>query len=324
MLRCPRCGYDQSGVAAGFGPADFPERGVCSECGLGFDWLDVLQPERREVPWLVEHAEGRGRVVRAAWLTWVRTFLPFVFFARVRVEHRVHVWRLLLWLVLVLVPVHVAASLLATARVAVLPSLIGGGAGVVRAWSVLDYVSVWLYPVVTLRPSASGAAGGLLPPRVVPTLLDAPEWVFPALAMHAAYAVMLLLLPGTMGSAKVRGVHVLRALVYGLSWVVLLSAFRLGRNAVMLYEIVAGPAYTPAIGVWTPRPVRLSEMDPLLAGGVVMSFTAVWWMAAIVRGWRLGGAWLVWIMLTVAGVLAGGIVAAYWEYLPMLLGLLGP
>ena len=326
-LECPRCGYDLSGVATGFAPPDYPERGVCSECGLGYAWLDVLYPERRDVPWLVEHARGRTlgwRVLKAAWQTWTRTFVPFVFFAGVRVEHRVDLRRLLLWLFLVLVPVHAAASLLATIRVAVVPSLIGGGPFVARAWSVLDYISVWLYPIVTLRPSAAGAAGGLLPPVVVPTLLDAPEWVFPALAMHTAYALMLPLLFRTLGSAKVRGGHVLRAFVYGLSWIVLLSMFRLGRNALLLYELLAGPAPRPAIGGWGPQPLRLSQVDPMLAGGVVLSFVALWWMAAIVRGWRLGDAWLVWILLTVIGVLAAGIVAAYWEHVGVLLRLWRP
>lgn len=310
QLPCPRCGYDQSGIAREHAPDAFPERGRCSECGLDYLWLDVLYAERRNVPWLVEHTEGRARTFKAAWTTWARTFLPFVFFSAVRLEHRVNPRRVLLWLALVLLPVHAAAATLASARVAILPTVIAGR--VSRQWTTLDYISTWLYPIVTLRPGASG----FFPPRLVPILLDAPVWVFPALAMHAGYAISLPILRSTLGAAKVRPAHLFRAFVYGLSWVVLLAMFRLGRNLLLLYETLAGPGPggTP-IGAWAPQPLRLERIDPLLVGGLVMSFIALWWMAALVRGWRLGEAWLVWLLLTIIAVLCAAITGAYWDSL---------
>ncbi|MFN7020009.1 MAG: hypothetical protein ACK4WH_01610 [Phycisphaerales bacterium] len=58
---------------------------MCSECGLGFAWADVLDPARRNVRWLYDHAAGRRpRLLRAA-KTWVAMAAPWWFWKRVGV-----------------------------------------------------------------------------------------------------------------------------------------------------------------------------------------------------------------------------------------------
>jgi hypothetical protein len=302
-LPCPRCAYDQSGAAREFTHA-CPLEGTCSECGLRFDWADVFFPSRRDVPWLVEHASGRRATFRAAWATWARAALPAVFFRALRIEHRVVLGRILLWPLLVLLPVHALASTLAMVRLAVMPRMVVGGRGgaVSPAW--LDYFSVWLYPMATVRV---GPAGWVLRPEA----LYAPRWVIFALAMHLAFAALVLMLGASRSRAGVGSIHaghVLRAAVYGLWWVVLLALFRLGRNLLVVYEtLTSEPGPNVPWRVWGagPIPVWLSDIDPALAATVASALVAVWWLSAIVIGWRLQRGWTVWGLLTITAALTG-------------------
>ncbi len=80
--RCPRCGYDQSGVAASWS-ASCPMEGICSECGLRFPWVDAMRPDLHRVRGLYEHARtGRERrrwVLTTLWLV----ARPWAFWSRV-------------------------------------------------------------------------------------------------------------------------------------------------------------------------------------------------------------------------------------------------
>jgi len=62
--RCPRCGYDQRGVAESWADA-CPLMGTCSECGLEFEWAELLSPKIRPPRWCVEY----GRWWAAPWRT---------------------------------------------------------------------------------------------------------------------------------------------------------------------------------------------------------------------------------------------------------------
>ncbi|MGP1308888.1 MAG: hypothetical protein ACTS27_01670 [Phycisphaerales bacterium] len=94
---CPRCGYDQSGLIATW-TASCPLEATCTECGYAFDPADAIEPTRRRLPWLYEHAKRPWSVRR-----WLRTALmllwPPLFWKRVRPEHEVRSGRVVLWLV---------------------------------------------------------------------------------------------------------------------------------------------------------------------------------------------------------------------------------
>lgn len=45
-----------------------PLTATCPECGLTFDWADLLNPSRQRIPWLYEHAKHWWDV-RRAWGT---------------------------------------------------------------------------------------------------------------------------------------------------------------------------------------------------------------------------------------------------------------
>lgn len=77
---CPRCRYDLRGTR----PAKDADRLVCPECGLATTWLDVTAPDRVADRWDVEFDHAPR--LRAAVVTWVRTFLPSRLWAKVRLE----------------------------------------------------------------------------------------------------------------------------------------------------------------------------------------------------------------------------------------------
>lgn len=96
QVRCPRCGYDQRGTVSTWQDT-CPLRGICTECGLEFDWSHVLQPEKFEPPWCVEYAPRRVWV-KSCVLTYLCSWLPGQFWSRLRMSDRINWKRLTLYL----------------------------------------------------------------------------------------------------------------------------------------------------------------------------------------------------------------------------------
>ncbi|MCZ6835836.1 MAG: hypothetical protein O7G85_08690 [Planctomycetota bacterium] len=97
---CPRCGYNLQGVIASW-ESDCPMDGVCTECGLPFEWGELLC-ERRAVPrWCVEYARGWGVVPATIKTLLVLFFHPQKFWRELKMVHQPH-WGRLGMIVLVL------------------------------------------------------------------------------------------------------------------------------------------------------------------------------------------------------------------------------
>jgi hypothetical protein len=98
--RCPRCGYDQSGVTRW--ELQCPLESRCSECGLDFLWRDVLNPRFTLPTWCVEYGPPLG----VPWRT-IRTLLlmlrPERFWSAVQMHHEVRRWRIVGMFMLVLI-----------------------------------------------------------------------------------------------------------------------------------------------------------------------------------------------------------------------------
>ncbi|MBC7773044.1 MAG: hypothetical protein H7210_11150, partial [Pyrinomonadaceae bacterium] len=112
---CPRCGYDQSGLIATW-QSECPLIGTCSECGLAFDWTDVLHAHTKLEPRFVEHAPiGRvgARVFAAAWRTLGWAIRPWMFWRTVKLHHPIRSLRWLVWLLLILPALHALGVLFA-------------------------------------------------------------------------------------------------------------------------------------------------------------------------------------------------------------------
>ncbi len=106
LQRCPRCGYDQSGVISSWCDS-CPLLGTCSECGLTFEWRRIHAGEGLAPGWSFEHGELSWRRLAG---TLARGVVPWVLWRGVPIECPVRVWRLV-WLVLLMLPlVHLMAA----------------------------------------------------------------------------------------------------------------------------------------------------------------------------------------------------------------------
>ncbi len=83
-------------------------RGQCSECGLEFNWADLLNSDRIELPWLYEHARRSWSVHRII-TTAIRTLAPWRFWSRIELHHRISFKRLTLYLLLPLILLYAAS-----------------------------------------------------------------------------------------------------------------------------------------------------------------------------------------------------------------------
>jgi len=95
--RCPRCGYDLRGTIDSWGQ-QCPLNGRCTECGLAFEWSEVMCPTKYEPGWCVEFTEKRRHVPTACVLTYFRSFAPWVFWRRLAMSFALRPGRLVVYL----------------------------------------------------------------------------------------------------------------------------------------------------------------------------------------------------------------------------------
>jgi len=84
--RCPRCGYDLRGAITSW-KESCPIEGRCAECGLGFEWGELLNPDRAVPRWCVEYARGWGMWPAAIKTLLVLLFRPRKFWRELKMTH---------------------------------------------------------------------------------------------------------------------------------------------------------------------------------------------------------------------------------------------
>ncbi len=209
---CPRCGYDLTGVVTSWAES-CPLEGVCSECGLGFLWHDVVRADTLVVDGFVEHAVGFRQRFRWSWRTWGWTLWPARFWRRVGITSPPRIGAILLWPALSLLLVGAVIPLLEN-----LSLLVYMTAGF-RKWNAVPgnwafFAGPWT--VGLARPGGSPATL-VWDPRE-----PSPLYV-PGLALGLTIPFVLMCLPWTRKDAKVRPRHLLRASVFGLAWLAIPS-----------------------------------------------------------------------------------------------------
>lgn len=122
-IQCPRCGYALEGAIQSWHET-CPLPGRCSECGLDFDWADLLSTKRLGPRWCVEYGRLWSVPVRAL-ATAAGTCWPPAFWRSLRMHHRPR-WRRLVGYILLL-----AATLY-------VPLAAGQGWRAWRAWPTLQ------------------------------------------------------------------------------------------------------------------------------------------------------------------------------------------
>lgn len=101
---CPRCLYDQSGETVRW-LTECPLSSTCPECGLRFEWGDVLGNVRPPRWWIENVNVGATRGVPA---TLARTLRPYKLWRAIRMEYAGHLARAVTLLAVVIAAVIVA------------------------------------------------------------------------------------------------------------------------------------------------------------------------------------------------------------------------
>lgn len=323
---CPRCQYDQSGTIAAWPATTHPDadgaacplHSRCPECGLDFAWADVLNAARHDLPRFYEHSPrwwgGRAIATTLAW-----SILPWRFWSRVAMHHRIVRRRWGLWLLLLFVAPLVLTSALTTIMMLRTylnkQPIVATMAAELRSSLDLDLVAAlmraWNLPV-----GAQAYHGWAARPPVTTPFLRfraEPSAISPLLIAHSFVAAVFIVLPVTRRLAKLRWHHLARAWVFGLASQVPLVALRLIETVAWLFD--GGPVspvpITPNTAIQftsTMNAPRLLSLNILNAYFVLAAlWLAAWWYFALTRGFRLPHARRTWLLLITAGFLAGAI-----------------
>jgi hypothetical protein len=283
-LDCPRCGYDLSGIAASWVDA-CPLEGVCSECGLGFEFRHLLNPRLVAEEVFFEVSERRKFLALRTTLR--RGLLPWEFWRWVRME----------------MPLRPAR--LVTRALGALLSLYG--IGFVAAVAALWVVRMLAVVALTGRVRFAGGVqrhfmhdalqtampfwdhGTLGPAFLVDytslgTLSKTYVFVCTGLELVLVAPLCFFLLPVTLRRAKVRKVHLLRIAAWSmvvppLLLQVVTSLVSVADGALLLvYSLVGSNAWS------TPHAVMGWSWEN--RGGVFLMGTALWvwaWWSAACR-----------------------------------------
>ncbi len=312
---CPRCRYDLSGPLSAW-REQCPLNGVCPECGLTFDWPDLLRLDRQRDERFIEHTSKWWRLPRAAWRTWWRALYPPGFWRWVKIHHEVRPRRMVVWLVIVFLfgwLVNGAVLSRIAARNAAWrlrpwpPTL--WGFGDIQLW---QYLEIWLAPAAGAQPAGWNPPGAINFWVVDILPLHGHLWPYTirwVLVSQAAWAFMMFVLPWTLHRAKVRPGHIVRAWVYSMSPLVVVA---------MLLVVIKIDNATLGLGwrVWLFAPWGNAGAWFDRSWAIVIPFAVLlwlcwWWYIVIVRHWRIERGRMVWSVLLLP-VLLAGFIAYIW------------
>lgn len=297
---CPKCGYDQSGEIATW-ESQCPMEGRCPECGLEFEWADVMDPSRVDLGWYVEHAKTKRGMLRRTPGTIKKLIFPNVYWRAVGVHTRIELRVLIWWLVILFAMLH---------TLAIVP--VGGG----NWWERTRY-SAWpngssfeqyfqdygfaglLYelhnaigaPFVRINYDLSFMSyefGGYFNLKI----REAVGFPFVFMSFVTVWAVIMLAVPTTRRLAKIRKEHVLRVWLMSLiPAIVVFESFRVAVSTFWWLDVYIDTMY-----------LAISFMAML---GLSLIWLMWFWIAAIRIGWAVRPSWLLIVLATIASLIGG-------------------
>lgn len=298
---CPRCGYDQTGLVETW-KESCPLTGTCSECGHTLDWRVVMRPELVRLAGLYEHA-AHWWSCGAALRTWGWAVRPPVFARKVTLNHAPSILRLLLWLPLLILPLHIVVAASRSLTWVFYAQTIRGTGRAPPVWDFWRHLNLWTTPLGHFQ-------SGPWSPRTWSEcwflfFRAAPVFPWVGLMVMIAVPLTLLLLVSTRERAKVRPGHLLRCTVYGLAWLPLIFLIT-AVNAAHTAVLAATSAQAGSL-VWRTSPVSgaaLSNVRSFWLAGLVI-WSMVWWWYAVVHVLKLPLPRLVWMLMMAVALLAG-------------------
>lgn len=291
---CPRCGYDLRGTMETWRNS-CPLTGICSECGLAFQWVELLNPQFQSPHWHIEYVSRWKFVPLAVLATAACSLVPWFFWSKLRISHEIK-WR------------RLAVYMLALAMIAWLMFATSNAIIMGRSWVQADQ-----HPQMTKLSRSLGEVvlhAFFLPwsnkpiltytynyisqgvPKSMKSSYAAPLWLrfvmrwneailFYLTCFIVALPMTFVLLPISRRRARVRWRHIVRVFAYSLLFPALVC---------MGTIINAFWAYMSARGYTSRLPLVHVELTHDLC---LMAFVmlALWWWVAIRRYLRMEEAW---------------------------------
>lgn len=273
-----------------------PVEGVCSECGFRFRWRDVVGPLRDVPRWFFELAP-----LRRVWAfpsTCVRTLAPWRFWRGVKLTHPVRAWRLAMFVVFAVLGVwlFLAGVMLAvqgrSGGFGTMTVVSGRRAWVNFAWpTFFDVLGVILgWPFETSEDAWQ--LGGV------------PQAVWISVLFLAVTPIGFVCLGRTLGRAKVRVRHVIRAAVYSaVGGMLFLCTLETIRWAGYLYGATNMWGRRSSIGVFLSSVGAWLMWNHWVLVGLLIPWTVLTWWAVCRRYFQIDhGVWVA-LAMTVIGCL---------------------
>ncbi len=305
--RCPRCGYDLRGVIDTW-KESCQLLGVCSECGLEFEWAELLSPRRRPPTWLFEYARGGPQLTRAFFATILAVLNPWFFWKRQRMSFVIN-WRRIVLLIGIIASVE---YLLFAASSASISSHIWKNYTTRPGTKLVpDYeecvVRGFVLPF-SQRSRVSISRGGKTMgvwqspwfARLWRTQEDVPKYfVLFVILLPCVFVV----LPVSRRRAKVRWAHIGRIFAYSLLIPALLLAFMI---------LQARIAYLDP-GTYAYRPQNMYIDRCHWATVAAFPMVGVFWGVAIKRYLRMDEAWKVGLSVIVTAFMLATVVMYFFN-----------
>jgi len=300
---CPKCGYDQSGEIATWS-TQCPLTGTCPECGLDFQWFNVLNPDHTKIHWYTEHAPNFISTIKRTPSTLLRLILPPIFWRRIPITAAITIPMLIKWCFLLILIAHLLASVCSGfGRWKAIDSWYYGT--VDRIYSVGGLMGITeiiinalFAPFITVSPTGAGV-------RQMTIQLGSPYGesvekliVIPSLALGATlfWFLVMVVIPTTRRLSKLRFVHLSRAFILCFTAVVLHFEFIRGISGL---DMFAGS--------------RTGWHDTLQIYSIfiMLLWHLLFWPSAIFCTWKIRPAWLLIILGSIAAFL-GALVTIFF------------
>ena len=294
---CPRCDYDLQGQLATWHPqgptaddAHCPTDGLCSECGLSFEWRFAMHPELAGVAWFVECQKNK-RTRLSVPLTTIRAWLAPLFWRRIKLEtpfkpHRTAWW--LLWTTLLLPALIFIFTFYASATYNALNPPI--------TFTIVGGVATPTTPPIPANAEdffdAVYRTSSDLLYQVVPEINDITNlsrtrsWILAAFISFMGFPLMLFLFPFTRAQSKVRKRHIFRAAAYSLAPIPLIflsTAISLVPPTKLMMWFPRGPIYSLATFNFLSSSAPALRFEWIIA----LAWFFLWWLCALKIGFRM-------------------------------------
>lgn len=296
--RCPRCGYDLRGAIAAWSDS-CPLNGTCAECGLAFEWAELLSATVRKPAWCVEYAANRWAVPWRCVKTLTMTFWPWGFWKSLKMTHDPR-WRRLSAFFFLIVAVCYIAFAISSGVVGFAHS-----AEIKRNPSVSTTVGT---PTVVLRCVLSPFS------RYSPGIVKGSTWSEPYWSPYEIFgstwelvcsggigfaiaqvttAFGFVILPVSRRIARVRWAHIFRVAVYAVGLTVPMVV--LNCVLVVTEDIAYQTSYNGPLS-------SVAELGIPVAGVLPMLAHILWWSIATSRYLRMARGLLVGSLVAVIGL----------------------